>query len=209
MVKITGPMMSLDAEGTLADAITFSKWKGRNYVRQRVIPSNPRSGAQVGRRAMFRFLSKEWDPLPDNWKATWQEDADELVASQFNAYLAENMQRWHNFLGPGVLRPITRSGNTGTWSSTPSATWLQNQIRITGQLATIENNWGIAIFASPTGSFDTAVGNAIMLEHLKDTDPHQFYWTPPDVRTWYFDTRLFNLDGLLAAEQGEFFAAPP
>ena len=59
MVKITGPMMSLDAQGTLGDAITFAKWKGRPYVRQRVIPSNPKTGAQLGRRAMFKFLTKD------------------------------------------------------------------------------------------------------------------------------------------------------
>jgi len=209
MVKITGPMMSLDAQGTLGDAITFAKWKGRPYVRQRVIPSNPKTGAQLGRRAMFKFLTKEWDPFPDNWKATWQEDADELVTSPFNAFMAENMLRWHNFLPPGVLIPITNTGTIGTWYSVPVAAWVQNQIRFNCKLDALNDNWGLAIFASPTGTFNTAVGNAILILRLRDTGEQKFYWTPPQVQTWYFDTRLFTLDGLLGAEQGEIWATPP
>lgn len=50
MAKVTSPLMSLDASGSVAGAITFSKWKGRNYVRQLVIPANPRSSGQVASR---------------------------------------------------------------------------------------------------------------------------------------------------------------
>lgn len=45
--------MSLDASGSVAGALTFAKWKGRNYVRQLVIPANPRtSGQQTTRSAL-------------------------------------------------------------------------------------------------------------------------------------------------------------
>ena len=47
MVRVYGPAMSLDASGTLAETITFTKWKGRNVLRQRVIPTNPKTGPQV------------------------------------------------------------------------------------------------------------------------------------------------------------------
>lgn len=43
--------MSLDASGTIAKTLTASKWKGRNYIRQRVIPLNPQSPAQQEVRA--------------------------------------------------------------------------------------------------------------------------------------------------------------
>jgi len=32
MVKLNAPLMSLDASGTVANSITFAKWKGRNYA---------------------------------------------------------------------------------------------------------------------------------------------------------------------------------
>lgn len=49
--KVSTPLMSLDASGSVAKAITFSKWKGRNYVRQLVIPANPRTSGQQTTRA--------------------------------------------------------------------------------------------------------------------------------------------------------------
>ncbi len=48
--------MSLDASGTVAGTITFSKWKGRNYVRQRVTPANPQSEMQRTYRASMAGL---------------------------------------------------------------------------------------------------------------------------------------------------------
>lgn len=50
--------MSLDASGTVADTITFSKWKGRNYTRQRIIPSNPNTSGQQAVRSVIGTLAK-------------------------------------------------------------------------------------------------------------------------------------------------------
>jgi hypothetical protein len=41
MAKTTGPLFSLTASGTVGNTITYSNWKGRPYVRRRVIPMNP------------------------------------------------------------------------------------------------------------------------------------------------------------------------
>ena len=41
MAKVSGPLFSVDASGSYAGSLVFSKWKGRNYVRQLVTPSNP------------------------------------------------------------------------------------------------------------------------------------------------------------------------
>ncbi len=58
MAKVTGPLMSLDASGTVANTAVFSKWKGRNYVRLRVIPQNPQSAGQQLTRGYLAVLSK-------------------------------------------------------------------------------------------------------------------------------------------------------
>lgn len=42
--------MSLDASGTVGKTTTFSKWKGRNYVRLRVTPMNPQTADQQASR---------------------------------------------------------------------------------------------------------------------------------------------------------------
>ena len=49
MVKVAAPMLSLEASGTIANSMTFSKWKGRPYVRTRVTPALP--GPQDSTRA--------------------------------------------------------------------------------------------------------------------------------------------------------------
>ena len=58
MAKVTGPLMSLDASGTVANTATFSKWKGRNYVRQRVIPMNRQTDAQQTVRSVLGTIAK-------------------------------------------------------------------------------------------------------------------------------------------------------
>lgn len=50
--------MSLDASGSVAETITFAKWKGRNYVRQLVTPSNPRTAGQLATRSILGTLAK-------------------------------------------------------------------------------------------------------------------------------------------------------
>lgn len=71
MAKVTGPLMSLDASGTVGNTATFSKWKGRNYVRLRVTPQNPQTADQASGRtklgavgqALSAILTRAKDPL--------------------------------------------------------------------------------------------------------------------------------------------------
>lgn len=55
MAKATGPLMSMSASGTIGDTITFDK---RGFVRQRVIPTNPKSDAQGNVRQMLLAVQK-------------------------------------------------------------------------------------------------------------------------------------------------------
>lgn len=58
MAKLTMPLGSFDARGTLADAVTYSYWKGRNYARVRVIPKNPKSEDQAEIRTYLGAVGK-------------------------------------------------------------------------------------------------------------------------------------------------------
>jgi len=58
MAKTTGPLMSMSASGTVGKTITFSIWKGISYVRQRVIPKNPKSVAQKIARSALGTIAK-------------------------------------------------------------------------------------------------------------------------------------------------------
>lgn len=207
MVKVNGPMFSLSASGTLADAVTFAHWKGRPYVRERVIPANPKSGAQVGRRAMFRFLTQAWNALSDADKATYQDLADQLVASPFNAFISYNMQLWHNFLTP--TQDIARAqAGSGSDNVLTAAVWEENRIKMSIAGTALAEAWGIIFFASKTGTFDPSVGNAILVELDTTIAAHDVFWTPPEVTTWYLDSVTFSEDGAQETEGGEQTAAP-
>lgn len=205
MVKVYGPGFSLDASGTIADALVFSKWKGRNYIRERIIPANPRSGLQVGYRAMFKFLAQNWDSLSAAEQASYNDLADALVVSQFNAYVSANQKRWRNFNAPSQDEAAAESGSIGTYTAgQPAATGGVASVVIAHTIdLAINDNWGIMIFKSSTG-FTTALSNCVAII-LSDTLGTEYSWldSPLDAGTYYYNTRLFTDDGVLGAEQGE------
>jgi len=207
MVKLRGPMFSLGASGTLADAVTFSICKGRPYARERVIPSNPKSAAQTGRRAMFAFLSQAWAALDAAEKATYQDLADELVSAPFNAYMKINMERWHNWMSPTQEIPAGEA-NSGSDNVLTAAAWEENRIKMSLAGSALAEAWGISFHASLTGTFTPSVGNCILV--LPDTTiaAHDVFWTPPTVDTWYLDSVAFSDDGVKETEGGEQTAAP-
>ena len=57
MAKVTGPLFSVEASGGYAGVIVFAKWKGRQYVRQLVIPSNPQTAGQEAARNAVRVAA--------------------------------------------------------------------------------------------------------------------------------------------------------
>ena len=58
MAKVTGPLLSFDASGSIGNNATYSKWKGRNYTRLRVIPRNPKSDDQALSRTALGAIGK-------------------------------------------------------------------------------------------------------------------------------------------------------
>jgi hypothetical protein len=97
MAKVTGPLMSLDARGTIGSAITYSFWRGINYVRSRVIPANPRSTDQVAIRDLITDASVAWKlgstvgatTIDANYKTAYQAAAAGQQYSGFNLYIKD------------------------------------------------------------------------------------------------------------------------
>jgi len=91
MAKITGPFMALGASGTIASTLTASRWKGRPYLRQRVIPSNPRTTAQQLTRDIFSNLSEIWKVADALVTAPWARFVQGLVQTDRNAFMGQNV----------------------------------------------------------------------------------------------------------------------
>ncbi|MHC4405936.1 MAG: hypothetical protein ACYTG0_40360 [Planctomycetota bacterium] len=202
MVKLNGPMFSIDASGKLADAIVFSKWKGRNYARSLVTPANPQSGGQTGMRRMLRFLSQQWANQSAADQATWETPADAAVVSPFNSFVGANLQRWRNFLPPGQTYPVPDTGTVGTLLN-EAATAGVRQITIDIDVSVLNNNWGILIFRDLSAAFSTAWTN--MVQAILADSVASFSWidTPLAAGTYYYNFRAFSEDGVLGAEHGE------
>lgn len=89
MVRVTGPFLSLDARGTLANTMTGSFWRGINYIRERIVPHNPKSTAQTAVRGVLTDGVSKWrfgliSRVHKNW---WNTYAKGLGESGFNRFM--------------------------------------------------------------------------------------------------------------------------
>ncbi|GAJ22097.1 unnamed protein product, partial [marine sediment metagenome] len=74
MARLTAPLLSLGASGTIAKSLVYSVWKGIPYVRVHVIPANPNSVAQQEVRGIFSTLAEMWKRMPQLARDPWQAD---------------------------------------------------------------------------------------------------------------------------------------
>lgn len=101
MARVVGPLMSLDASGSIAGAMTFSRWKGRNYVRQRVIPTYSNTALQVKIRQLIKDASLAWKSnatvggvvINAAYKLAYETAASSQAISGFNLFIRECVQK--------------------------------------------------------------------------------------------------------------------
>lgn len=152
MAGVKGPLFSLDASGSVGDAIVYAKWKGRNYVRRHAIPANPKSVGQVSVRAMLKFLAQFWQSLTAGEQTDWETRAAATNISAFNAFVAYNQERWGRYAFPSKLDPATEGGTPGT-ILTPTAVAGSRSILLSVPISVVADNWGVIIHSSLTTGF--------------------------------------------------------
>ncbi len=206
MALVTAPLLSMDASGAVAGAIVFSKWKGRNYVRALVKPSNPNSGGQVGVRAAFKFLSQQWKNIAPTDQATWEAIAEAASFLPFNAYQQNGLLRNRNFLGLSQAYPPTLTlavDAINTFTATAGVrqiTIALNDVDITG------DNWGFLLYRSTLTGFTPAFDNLIAIVAAAGTTIVNFVDTPLVPDTYYYDAKPFTTDATIGALNGEINA---
>jgi len=92
MSKVTAPLLSFGASGSIAKTQVYSKWKGRAYVRRHVIPANPNSAEQQLTRNSFTWLSQLWKNSPALVTAPWDLFAQGQVLTGRNAWIGKNIE---------------------------------------------------------------------------------------------------------------------
>jgi len=101
MAKVTGPLLSLDASGSIASTITFSRWKGINYVRQRIIPTYTNTALQALVRLLMKDGSLAWKAsatvgavtINSAYKLAYNAAAAGTAMSGFNLFMKEVVQK--------------------------------------------------------------------------------------------------------------------
>lgn len=202
MVKVLGPMMSFDASGTIGNIATFSKWKGRPYVRQRVVPANPKSVLQVSTRAMMKFLSQAWAGVGATPKGSWDTLAAATQISPFNAYIARNQMRYREFQAPSQTYPAAETG-TQPVAVLTSAVGGPSYIDVTLTITTLNQVWGVILFRSPTGTFTPSRANAIAVVAVTGTGTLVYTDSNLAAGTYYYDAKFFTTEGALGPDEGE------
>jgi len=196
--------MSLDASGTIAGAIVFSKWKGRSYVRRHSIPANPQSGMQVSMRALMRFLSQSWTLL-DVAPAAWEPGAESLRISPFNNFIRENMIRWRQYRGPSAGYPADESGGA---PSAPTTTPVGGVHSIQLSIADGDTPPDLAwiIHRSPTTGFTPSLDNVVAVI-MPTATPTIYIDHPLTAGNWYYRIRGAEVTGGLGALETQVTAA--
>jgi hypothetical protein len=201
MARVTGPLMSFDASGTIAGSVVFSKWRGRNYVRRHAIPSNPRTTGQLAARAIIAFLGSEWASLSAPQQATWLAGGDALKISAFNNFVKINARDWRDQIMPAKDFPATRILTPAIPTSiTPTVSGRQVLLSIayTGTM----NEWGLVLCRSATSIFTATASNAVQVIPSA-VSPILIVDGPLSVGTYYYNAFFFGTDGKRAGQDTE------
>ncbi|MCH7687826.1 MAG: hypothetical protein IH899_14275 [Planctomycetes bacterium] len=160
MATTKAPLFGLDASGALGGSIVFSKWRGRTYVRRLSIPSNPRSGLQVGMRSSMKFITQDFTNLTVAQKAAWDTLAAVTNITQLNAQVQDAQRRTRRNLG-------IRRGPAESAGTTPSLPVIDT---VTAQPKTLVLDWTAGatapeyawmIFRDPVTAFTPDISNMI------------------------------------------------
>ncbi len=82
MSKLKLPLLSLEAHGTIADALTIQRRNRGSFARTKPIPTDPKSSAQLAHRQIYRDAVDKWNALSQEEKEAWRGVCPGLTAYQ-------------------------------------------------------------------------------------------------------------------------------
>lgn len=185
MVKLRGPLLSLQGSGSIGKVATYSNWKGRAYAKQYKEPTNNQQITQLGIRAALGWLATAWGELTSDDHDAWEEFAARANVTQFDSYIGWNLSRFAN--GEGL-------------ETRPDSAFAANTINVVTQMPIASRNlvtwnaaapppivpWAFLAWASQTSGFTPAPTNAIALANGATLPGNtDLTFKPPSRGTWY------------------------
>lgn len=123
MAKVTAPLLSFGGSGAIGKTLVASSWKGIKYMRQHVVPANPRTTAQMFVRRTFALLREVYKIAPPLLTAPWEAFAQGRPLTGMNKFVGENVRVLNGeadltniIISPGAkggLPPVTFSAVDG------------------------------------------------------------------------------------------------
>ena len=116
MAKVKGPLFSVTASGKIADTLVYFPWKGIRAVRQWLVPSDPKSPAQVTQRGHLRDAVAEFH------------------AARYTAYDREAWNRYASH-DPSIMTGFNRMVKSYlTVVALPGRTWFRLRDAVTSAI---------------------------------------------------------------------------
>ena len=107
MARVSGPLFSMSASGTVGKAITFGIWKGRPWCRVWVKPENPNSDKQIAQRYAMKLIVAYWQTFSATGvPALWDAFAAPFGMSGFNMWVKRALIDYTEQLGSGI-KPVS------------------------------------------------------------------------------------------------------
>jgi hypothetical protein len=176
--------------------MVFSKWKGRNVVRELVTPHNPQTVKQVGVRVMMAFLASVWKPLTAPEKATWVLGALARSISSFNEYIGHNLLRWQQFNGPSQATPAAEA-SAGLTISAHQFTGGQGNVVVELTPSAATAIWGFAIFRDDAEITAPNWTNCVAVIAADGANEVQWTDSPLVAGTYHYRACVLNDDGVM------------
>jgi hypothetical protein len=152
LARTSGPLLGLGASGTLADKLTSSSWKGRNYTKIKGNPKAIQTTQATSAKCLFGFLGGlGWSSLTSAQQAMWAAIANKKNTSPINEFIREGMSHILSPGGPTQEPGQTAGGVPPSPIFTPNAVGGVRQITVTYAQLAINDGWfDLVLLNSPT-----------------------------------------------------------
>jgi len=133
MVKLIAPLHSLDAHGTIGDALTFSSRKSGAQCRfQKKQKMTVPAYAQIDNQSLYRVAYARWLAFTDTQKEEYRD-----LATQSG----QAISGWNYFLGNAIANPKTYLGLVGYWTFNKDQSGTATDVSKNGNTGTLKPSW--------------------------------------------------------------------
>lgn len=203
MVKLTGPMFSMSARGTIGNAATYAtSIKGTSYAKRKPRPRNPQTRAQIAQRQMFSFISKNWFRISQVNQAAWESQARIYQASRFTAFTRTSLDNWRSFLPPSQT-PTRSTTATQAVISQLTVTGGVEAIQFNFAVSPVNQSWGIIVFVSTTSGFTSARIDTRAVRFFNNSQIQRIKMRVPQAGTYFVRYRFFATNGALGTQSAQ------